>query len=55
MANSTILSLVQTTLQAMGVATYGNPATVIGNTNQDVVQTLALVNVAGDEAAREFD
>ena len=55
MANSTILSLVQTTLQAMGVATYGNPSTVIGNTNQDVVQTLALVNIAGDEAAREFD
>ena len=55
MANSTILSLVQTSLQAMGVATYGNPSTVIANTNQDVVQTLALVNLAGDEAAREFD
>ena len=54
MANSTLLSLFQTTLQGMGVATYGNPATVIGNTNQDVTQTLALVNTAGGELGREF-
>ena len=54
MANSTVLSLFQTTLQGMGVASYGMPATVIGNTNQDVVQTLALVNAAGGELAREF-
>lgn len=54
MANSTLLSLFQTTLQGMGVAAYGNPATVIGNTNQDVVQTLALVNAAGDELNREY-
>lgn len=39
----------------MGVAGYGMPATVIGNTNQDVVQTLALVNAAGDELGREYD
>lgn len=45
----------QTTMQGMGVATYGNPSTVIGNTNQDVVQTLALVNMAGDEIAREHN
>jgi hypothetical protein len=54
-ANSTLLSLFQNTLQGMGVATYGNPSTVIGNTNQDVVQTLALLNAAGDELNREHD
>src|SRR3990167_10328536 len=53
MANATLLSLFQTTLQGMGVATYGLPATVIGNTNQDVVQTLALVHQGGDELVRE--
>jgi hypothetical protein len=36
----------------MGVATFGLPATVVGNTNQDVVQTLALVQTAGDEMVR---
>ena len=55
MANSTLLSLFQTTLQGMGVATYGTPATVIGNTNQDVVQTLALVNIAGGELNRQHE
>lgn len=55
MANSTVLSLFQTTMQGMGVASSGSPATVIGNSNQDVVQTLALVNSAGDELNREFD
>lgn len=55
MANSTILTLFQNALQAMGVASSGNPATVIGNTNQDVVQTLALINIAGDALAHEFD
>lgn len=55
MANATLLSLFQTTLQGMGVTTYGLPATVISNTNQDVVQTLALVNAAGDELTRIKD
>lgn len=55
MANSTLLSLFQNTMQGMGVASYGLPATVIGNSNQDVVQVLALVNAAGDEIARERD
>lgn len=55
MANSTLLSLFQSTLQGMGVATYGMPSTVIGNTNQDVVQTLALTNMACDDLGREFD
>ena len=54
MANATLLSLFQTTLQSMGVVTYGLPSTVISNTNQDVVQTLALVHGAGDEILREY-
>lgn len=54
MANSTLLSLFRNTLQGMGVAGYEQPSTVISNTNQDVVQTLALVNAGGDEIAREF-
>ena len=54
MANSTLLSLFQTSLQAAGVAGYGMPATVIANTNQDVVQTLALVHAAGGDMGREF-
>ena len=53
MANATLLSLFQTTLQGMGVTTYGQPTTVVGNTNQDVMQTLALVHQAGDELVRE--
>src|SRR3990167_808342 len=55
MANSTLLSLFQTTLQGMGVAAYGMPATVVGNTNQDVVQTLALCSSGGADMAREYD
>lgn len=42
-------------MQGMGVASYGMPATVSGNTNQDVVQTLALVNAAGGSLNREHD
>ena len=42
-------------MQGMGVAGPSLPASVIGNTNQDVVQTLALVNAAGGELAREWD
>src|SRR3990167_9947537 len=42
-------------MQGMGVATSGQPATVISNTNQDVVQTLAVVNAAGGELNREHD
>jgi hypothetical protein len=55
LANSTLLVLFQQTMQGMGVAGFGLPASVIANTNQDVVQTLALVNAAGDELAREFE
>ena len=42
-------------MQQMGVAGYGLPATVVGNTNTDVVQVLALVNGFGGELAREHD
>lgn len=55
MANSTLLSLFQTTMQGMGVVSFGNPATVIANTNQDVVQTLALTNIAGQELLRQHE
>ena len=55
MANSTLLSLMQTTLQGMGVQGYGLPASVVGNTNQDIVQMLALVNAEGDALAHERD
>ena len=55
MANGTILSLVQNTLQGMGVAKYGDPTSLVGNTNQDVVQVLALVNAEGDALAHERD
>ena len=55
MANSTILALVQNTLQGMGVQGYGQPSTLVGNTNQDIVQVLALVNAEGDALAHERD
>ena len=55
MPNSTLLSLFQTSLQGLGVAASGAPTTVYGNTNQDIVQTLALVNAAGGDLNREHD
>lgn len=55
MANGTILSLVQNSLQGMGVAAFGQPTTVIANTNQDIVQVLALVNAEADALAHEKD
>lgn len=55
MPNSTLLSLVQTTLQGLGVAAYGQPTTVVANTNQDIVQVLALLNAEGDALAHEKD
>ena len=55
MANATVLALFQSTLQGMGVQGYGLPATVIGNTSSDIVQTLAQVNSAGRALSREFD
>lgn len=55
MANSTLLSLFQTTLQGMGVVGYGTPTSVVANTNQDIVQTLALTNIGLKELQKEFD
>ena len=55
MANSTILALLQNTLQGMGVAGFGQPTTLVGNTNQDIVQVLALINAEGDALAHERD
>lgn len=55
MANSTVLALVQSSLQGMGVAGYGQPTTVVANTNQDIVQMLALINAEGDAFAHEKD
>jgi hypothetical protein len=54
-ANSTLLQLFQNTMQSMGVVAYGQPTTVISNTNQDVMQLLALVNSAGKALVREHD
>lgn len=39
----------------MGVASYGQPTMVVANTNQDIVQVLALVNAEGDALAHERD
>ena len=39
----------------MGVAKYGDPTTLVENTNQDIVQILALINAEGDALAHEKD
>jgi hypothetical protein len=52
MANSTLLVLVQHALQAMGVVAFDQPSTVIANSNQDITQTLALINIEADAIAR---
>lgn len=53
MAKSSLLSLVQTSLQAMGVMDYGQPTSVAGNSSQFVAQTLALMNLECSQLARE--
>ena len=55
MANSTLLQLVSRAMQGMGVTTYALPSTVVGNTNQDVTQLLALINMEGDALSREYE
>jgi len=47
--SSTMLELVQQVTNELGVST---PASVAGNTNQDVIQILALMNAAGYEFLR---
>lgn len=49
MANSTVLELVD---QATGEMGLGVPTTVVGNTNADVIQQLALINAVGYELTR---
>lgn len=50
--SSTMLQLVQQVTNELGVST---PASVAGNTNQDVVQILALMNACGYELLRKAD
>lgn len=53
MANSTLLSLVQSACNEMGLITA--PTSVVGNSTQDVVQLLALTNSVGNELVRAYD
>ena len=46
-----MLALVQQTSVEMGLS---SPATVAGNSTQDVVQTLALMNAVGYEVQRQY-
>ena len=50
--SSTMLQLVQQVTNELGVST---PVSVVGNTNQDVIQILALMNACGYELLRKFD
>lgn len=52
MSSTTMLQLVQQVTNELGVPT---PATVAGNTNQDVTQILALMNASGYELLRKAD
>jgi hypothetical protein len=47
----TLLQLIQAASSEMGLA---SPTYVVGNTNQDVTQQLALINSAGRELARQY-
>lgn len=49
--SSTLLQLVQQATGEMGLTV---PTTVVGNTNTDVVQTLALINAVGYELTRKY-
>lgn len=50
--SSTMLQLVTQVTNELGVST---PASVAGNTNQDVIQILALMNASGYELLRKHD
>ena len=50
--SSSMLQLVQQVTNELGVST---PTSVVGNTNQDVIQILALMNACGYELLRKFD
>lgn len=49
---STMLQLVTQVTNELGVST---PASVAGNTNQDVIQILALMNASGYELLKKGD
>ena len=52
MAQSTLLQLVQDAFGEMGLAA---PSTVIGNTQLDVVQALAMINGLGRQLQRDYE
>jgi hypothetical protein len=52
MSTTTMLQLVQQVTNELGIAT---PASVAGNSNQDVIQILALMNASGYELMRRAD
>ena len=52
MSSTTMLQLIQQATNELGIAT---PTYVAGNTNQDVVQLLALMNATGYELLRRAD
>lgn len=52
MANSTLLQLVDRAANELSLTA---PSTVIGNTNQETVQMLALLNAVGYELAEEYN
>jgi hypothetical protein len=52
MSTTTMLELIQQVTNELGIAT---PSTVAGNTSQDVVQLLALMNASGYELMRRAD
>lgn len=52
MAQSTVLQLVRDACGEMGLSV---PSSVVGNTQQDIVQILALVNALGAQLQREYE
>ena len=52
MSTTTVLQLIQQATGEMGLSV---PTTAVGNTNQDVVQLLALINGVGYEVQRKHD
>jgi hypothetical protein len=52
MSTTTMLQLVQQVTNELGI---GTPASVAGNSNQDVIQILALMNATGYELLRRAD
>jgi hypothetical protein len=51
--SQTLLQLVQSAGQEMALVGSGQPSSVIGNSQADIVQLLALANACGNEIARQ--